>query len=143
MIGAPGSGGPHKKKAGRAGQKVGVVMTNIYANGTAAQLPPTTTIAVADFDAAIRNARFALENGPIDCAIIKLEKASRLAGEVGNPHARELANLASALAPALETVELVRMCFRTCSASSEPSLRRRRAAALKQDPPTVSKRHGR
>jgi hypothetical protein len=76
-----------------------------------AQLRPPGTKAVADFDDAIRNARFALLNGPIDCAKGRLEKASRLAAEVKNPHARELANLASALTPAFETVKLVEMCF--------------------------------
>jgi hypothetical protein len=86
-------------------------MTTIYANGTAAQSPPATTKAVTDFGDAIRNARFALHNGPLDCATSQLEKASRLAGEVCNPHTRELANLVSALASASETVKLVEMCL--------------------------------
>jgi hypothetical protein len=82
-------------------------MTTIQANGTAAQLPSVTTKAVTDFNDAIRNARFALLNGPLDCAKARLENASRLSAEVKNPYARELANLASALSPAFETVKLV------------------------------------
>jgi hypothetical protein len=80
-------------------------------SGTAAQLASATTIAVAEFGDAIRNARFALRNGPIDCAIVDLEKASRVAGEVCSPDSCELANFANALRPALETVQLVEMCF--------------------------------
>ena len=87
-------------------------MTTIQVNRTAAQLRSVTTKAVVEFDDAIRNARFALHNGPLDRAINHLEKASRIADEVGNPHARELANLASALAPAFETVQLVELCIR-------------------------------
>jgi hypothetical protein len=81
-------------------------MITLQVNPTAAQLP-----SVADFDDAIRNARFALHNGPLDWAISHLEKASRVAGEIGNPHASELANLAGALEPAFETVKLVEMCL--------------------------------
>jgi hypothetical protein len=87
-------------------------MVTIQVNRTAAQFPSITTKAVTDFDDAIRNARFALHNGPLDYAISHLAKASRLAGEVGSPHARELANVASALAPAFETVQLVELCIR-------------------------------
>jgi hypothetical protein len=86
-------------------------MITIQANRTTAQFPSVTTKALTDFSNAIRNARFALLNGPIDCAKARLEKASRLAAEVKNPHARELANLASALSPAFETVKLVEMHF--------------------------------
>jgi hypothetical protein len=86
-------------------------MITIPANRTAAQLPLVNAKAVVDFGDAIHNARFALHNGPLDWAINHLEKASRIADEVGNPHARELANLASALAPAFETVKLVEMCL--------------------------------
>jgi hypothetical protein len=85
-------------------------MTTISVNGTAAQSPSVTTNAVADFRDAIRKARTALHNGPHDRAIIHLEKASRLAGEVGNPHARELANFASALRSAFDSVQLVERC---------------------------------
>jgi hypothetical protein len=70
------------------------------------------TKTVVEFDDAIRNARFGLHNGPPDRAINHLEKASRIADEVVNPHARELANLASALAPAFETAQLVELCIR-------------------------------
>jgi hypothetical protein len=80
-------------------------------SGTAAQLPLATTKAVADFGDAIGKARFAVHNGPLDSAISHLEKASRIADEVRNPHARELANFASALKPAVETIQLVEMCF--------------------------------
>ena len=83
-------------------------MTIMHHSGTAAQVPPAAN-AVAGFNDAIRNAPFALLNGPLDCAKARLEKASRLAAEVKNPCARELANLASALAPAFETVKLVEM----------------------------------
>jgi hypothetical protein len=81
-------------------------MIAIQVNRTAAQLPSVT-----DFDDAIRNARFALHSGPLDWAISHLEKASRIAGEVGNPHAPELASLAGALEPAVETLKLFEMCF--------------------------------
>jgi hypothetical protein len=84
-------------------------MVSIQVNRTAAQFPSITTKAVTDFDDAIRNARFALLNGPLDCAKARLEKASRLAAEVKNPYTRELANLASALSPVFETVMLVEM----------------------------------
>ena len=84
-------------------------MNNVLAIEIAAQSPPSTTNAVAGFNDAIRNARFALLNGPLDCAKARLEKASRLAAEVKNPCAHELANLASALSPAFETVKLVEM----------------------------------
>ena len=57
------------------------------------------------------NARVALKSGSIDYAIDNLEKASRRAGDVGDPRATELANFANALAPALETVQLVAMCL--------------------------------
>jgi hypothetical protein len=86
-------------------------MTTIQTSGPAAQSPLPIAKAVADFGDAIRNTRFALLNGSLDCAIARLEKASRLAREVSNPHAHELANLANALSPALETVKLVEMCF--------------------------------
>jgi hypothetical protein len=81
-------------------------MSNLHEFVAAAQSPPPTANAVAGFNDAIRNARFALLNGPLDCAKARLENASRLAAEVKNPYARELANLASALSPAFETVEL-------------------------------------
>ena len=96
-------------------------MTNIYAKGTAAQLPSVTTKAVTDFNDAIRNALFALHNGALDCATNQLEKASRLAGEVCNPHTRELVNLVSALASASETVKLVEMYLRDMSPQREPT----------------------
>ena len=86
-------------------------MITIQTKRTTAQFPSVTTKAVTDFNDAIRNARFALLNGPIDCAKARLEKAGRLAAEAKNPYARELANLASALSPAFETVKLVEMCF--------------------------------
>jgi hypothetical protein len=86
-------------------------MGTIQVIGTAAQSPPPTTKAVADLSGTIRNARFALLNGPLDAAIARLEKASSLAAEVKNPNARELANLKSALLSALDTVKLVEMCF--------------------------------
>jgi hypothetical protein len=85
-------------------------MNTIHVNGTATQSPPTAN-RVADFGNAIRNARMALNSGSIDAAISSLEKASRRAGEVGDPRAAELANFANALAPALETVQLVAMCL--------------------------------
>jgi hypothetical protein len=81
-------------------------MITIQVNQPAAQSP-----SVADFEDAIHKVRFALHNGPLDWAISRLEKASRIAGEVGNPHAPELANLLGALEPALETLKLVEMCF--------------------------------
>jgi hypothetical protein len=86
-------------------------MITIQVNRTAAQLPSVTTKAVTEFDGAIRNARFALRNRPLDCAINHLENASRIAGEVGNPHARELANFGSEVRSAFEIVQLVEMCF--------------------------------
>ena len=85
-------------------------MSTIHVKGTAAQSPPTANW-VADFGDAIRNACVALKSGSIDGAITSLEKASRRAGEVGDPRAAELANFANALAPALETVQLVAMCL--------------------------------
>jgi hypothetical protein len=51
------------------------------------------------------------QNGSIDYAVDNLEKASHRAGEVGDHRASELANFANALAPALETVQLVAMCL--------------------------------
>jgi hypothetical protein len=84
-------------------------MNNIHLIEKAAQSPPPTANAVAGFNDAIRNARLALLSGPLDCAKARLEKESRLAAEVKNPYARELANLASALSPAFETVKLVEM----------------------------------
>ena len=81
-------------------------MFTIQVNQTAAQSP-----SVADFEDAIRDARVALKSGSIDGAITSLEKASRRAGEVGDHRASELANFANALAPALETVQLVAMCL--------------------------------
>jgi hypothetical protein len=81
-------------------------MFTIQVNQTAAQSP-----SVADFEDAIRDARVALKSGSIDGAITSLEEASRRAGEVGDPRAAELANFANALAPALETVQLVAMCL--------------------------------
>ena len=86
-------------------------MSSIKVNGTAAQSPPPTANRVADFGGAIRDARVALKSGSIDGAITSLTKASRRAGEVGDPRATELANFANALAPALETVQLVAMCL--------------------------------
>ena len=86
-------------------------MTNIHGNGAAPQVLPSVPTAVASVDAAIRNACVALKSGSIDDAINSLEKASHRAGEVGDPRATELANFANALAPALETVQLVAMCL--------------------------------
>ncbi len=86
-------------------------MSIVHHNGTAAQVPPLTASEVSAFNEAIRNARFALLNGPLDCAKARLEKASRLAAEVENSCAREVAYLASELSPALDTVKLVEMCF--------------------------------
>jgi hypothetical protein len=86
-------------------------MTTLPEIGTSAQLPPVPMKPVTVFSDAIRNARFALKNRPIDGAINKLEKVSRLAGEVGNPHACELANFANELRSAFETVQLVEMCL--------------------------------
>jgi hypothetical protein len=86
-------------------------MTNIHGNGSAAQVLPSVPTAVASVDAAIRSARVALKSGSIDYAIDNLEKASHRAGEVGDHRASELANFANALAPALETVQLVAMCL--------------------------------
>jgi hypothetical protein len=83
-------------------------MNILLANGTAAQAATKT---VADFGDAIGMARAALYNGPLDRATIRLEKASRMALEVGNRHARELANFASEVRSAFETVQLVEMCF--------------------------------
>jgi hypothetical protein len=74
-------------------------MITIQVSGTAAQLPPPTANRVSDFGDAIRNARDALKSGSIVGAITNLEKASRRAGEVGDPRATELANFANALAP--------------------------------------------
>jgi hypothetical protein len=85
-------------------------MFTIKANQTAAQSP-----SVASVDAAIRNARTSLKCGLIDSAIDNLEKASRRAGDTGDPRATELANFANALAPAFETIELVAMCLRDFS----------------------------
>ena len=82
-------------------------MANIHGNGAAAQVLPS----VPSVDAAIRSARVALKSGSIDYAIDNLEKASHRAGEVGDHRASELANFANALAPALETVQLVAMCL--------------------------------
>ena len=84
-------------------------MDNIHVIGTAAQLPPAAS-AVAALDAAIRDARTALPNGSLDGAIDRLESASRVAREVEDPHAQELAHLADALMPAVETLKLVEMC---------------------------------
>ena len=86
-------------------------MNTIHVNETAAQSPPPTANRLADFGDAIRNACVALKSGSIDAAITSLEKASRRAGEVGDPRATELANFANALGPALETVQLVAMCL--------------------------------
>ena len=83
-------------------------MKTIHVNGTAAQSPPPTANRVADFGDAIRNACVALKGGSIRTS---LEKASHRAGDVGDPRATELANFANALAPALETVQLVAMCL--------------------------------
>jgi hypothetical protein len=90
-------------------------MSTIHVNGTAEQSSPPTANRVADFGDAIRNACVALKSGSIDGAITSLEKASRRAGEVGDHRASELANFAHALAPALETIELVSMCLRDFS----------------------------
>jgi hypothetical protein len=86
-------------------------MNTVQVNGTAAQSPPPTANRLGDLGDAIRNARVALKSGSIDAAITSLEKASRRAGEVGDPRATELANFANALAPVLETVQLVAMCL--------------------------------
>jgi hypothetical protein len=83
-------------------------MHNIHPIATAAQLTPPTANEVA----AIRNALVALRNGPLGGAIDRLREASRLATEACSPRGRELANLASALAPAFETAQLVEMCVR-------------------------------
>ena len=96
-------------------------MTNIRGNGAAAQVLPSVPTAIGSVDAAIRNARVALKSRSIDGAITSLEKASRCAGEVSDPRATELANFANALAPALETVQLVAMCLGDLSSSSEPT----------------------
>jgi hypothetical protein len=85
-------------------------MYTIHVNGRAAQSPPAAN-RVTDFGRAIRNACVALNSGSIEAAITSLENASRRAGEVGDPRATELANFANALAPALETVQLVAMCL--------------------------------
>jgi hypothetical protein len=85
-------------------------MNTIPEIGAAAQSAPTAN-PVAAFGDAIRNARSALLNGLLDGTIDRLEDASRLAAEVNNPHAHELANLAGALEPAFETLKLVEMCF--------------------------------
>jgi hypothetical protein len=90
-------------------------MFTIHVNQTAAQSP-----SVADFEDAIRDARFALHNGPLHCATNHLEKASRIADEVGNPHARQLASFGSEVRSAFETVQVSRCVFSTCSPSSEP-----------------------
>jgi hypothetical protein len=99
-----------QKKAGKAGRKVNVDMSNIRTIGATTQSPLTTN-PVADFGDAIRNARFALHNGPLDGVIVHLEDARRLAAEANNPHAHELANLVGAAEPAVETLKLVEMCF--------------------------------
>ena len=65
----------------------------------------------ADFGDAIRNARAALLSAPLDSAIVHLEDARRLAAEVQNPQAHQLAKLAAALASSFETVQLVEMCL--------------------------------
>jgi hypothetical protein len=85
-------------------------MTNVDPNGTTAQLPPLTTKTDADFNEAIRNARVAL-NGSLYAAIFHLSEASRLAAEIKNPHAHELANLVGALEPVFETLQLVELRF--------------------------------
>jgi hypothetical protein len=82
-------------------------MSNQHEFVAEAQSPPLIANAVAAFNDAIRNARLALISGPLGSAIVHLEDASRLAAEVKNLHAHELANLASALSPAFETVKLV------------------------------------
>jgi hypothetical protein len=82
-------------------------MNNIYAIGAAAQLPSFT----AALDDAIRKARTALLNGSLDCAIDSLKDARRVAREGEDPRAHELANLADALMPAVETLKLVEMCL--------------------------------
>jgi hypothetical protein len=76
-------------------------------NEAAAQSLLLTENSAEEFSGAIRNARMALKSLSIDYAITRLEKASRGAGEVGDHRASELANFANALAPALETVQLV------------------------------------
>ena len=90
-------------------------------NEAAAQSLLLTENSAEEFSGAIRNARMALKSGSINSAIDNLEKASRRAGEVGDPRATELANFANALAHALETVRLVAMCWVTCPTSSEPT----------------------
>jgi hypothetical protein len=86
-------------------------MITIQVNGPAAQSQSVVTNTVTDSNDAIRNARFALRNGPLDSAIDHLEKASRIAGEAGNPHARELANFVNEVRSAFETVQVVEMCI--------------------------------
>ena len=85
-------------------------MSNIHVIGTAAQLPPAAS-AVAALDGAIRNALNALLSGSLDRAVDRLKDAGRAAHEVEDPHAHELANLADALVPAVETLKLVEMCL--------------------------------
>jgi hypothetical protein len=85
-------------------------MNDTLSIGTAQPQPPATK-AVTAFNDAICRARFALHNETLDCAVVRLEQGSRIAGEACNPHARELANFASALKPAVETIQLVEMCF--------------------------------
>jgi len=85
-------------------------MSNINPNRTVAQLPPLTTKMVADFADAICKARVALR-GPLEAAIVRLKEASRLAAQIKNPHAHELAYLVGALEPAFETLKLVEMYF--------------------------------
>ena len=84
---------------------------------------------VADFADAIRNARVAL-SGPLDGAILRLKEASRLAAQIKNPHAHELAYLVGALKPAFETLKLVERSFR----SSEPTSRRLRVCSWRFQP---------
>ena len=86
-------------------------MPNIDGTETATQSPPLSTPALADVDNAIRSARVALLDGRLDSAIDRLREASCLAAETCSADARELANLASALSPALETVKLFEMCL--------------------------------
>ena len=80
-------------------------------NEAAAQSLLLTENSAEEFSGAIRNARVALKSGSIDGAITSLEKARHRASEVGDHRASELANFANALAPALETVQLVAMCL--------------------------------
>jgi hypothetical protein len=101
--------GRKRKKAGEAGQKVTHMKFTTKPDGDATAV--STIEAIADFDDAISKARIALLSAPLDSAIVGLEDASRLAVQVKNPHAHELAYLVDQLKSAFETRQLVRLCF--------------------------------